>query len=100
MFDVPCCGLVGSQKPPVVVQLWPTASVHVVCPLTVWHSPLFMLAVGADCRFCGVAAVCWPALPVGLQILPGLEIAGGVGLQMLAGLSGAAGVGLQTLGGL
>jgi hypothetical protein len=95
------CGAVGSQKLPVVVQLLPDASVHVVCPLTVWHSPLFILPVGAEPGpFCGAAAVCWPALPVGLQTLPGLESAGGVGLQTLAGLRGAAGVGLQTLGGL
>jgi hypothetical protein len=91
---------VGSQKLPAVVQLLPDASVHVFCPFIVWHSPLFILAVGPDGgAFCGgVAAVCWPALPVGLQVLPGLAAAGGFGLHTLPGLDGAAG--LQTLPGL
>jgi hypothetical protein len=91
----------------VVVQLLPDASVHVVCPLMVWHSPLFILPIGGDCGLFsgGTDAVCWPALPAldgveGLQILPGLDAAGGVGLQTLPGLGGAGGVGLQTLGGL
>ena len=74
----------GTQKLPAVVQLLPDASVHVVSPLFVLHWPLF------------VAAVCWPALPLGLQMLPGWD-AGVGGLHTLAGLGGAGGVGLQTL---
>jgi hypothetical protein len=69
----------------VVVQLLPDASVHVVSPLIVLHWPLFTLAVTPDGEaFCGGgAAVCWAALPLGLQTLPGLGGAGGVGLQTL-----------------
>ena len=63
-------------------------------------TPLFILAVGPDGgAFCGgAAAVCWPALPVGFQVLLGLDAAGDFGLHTLAGLDGAAG--LQTLPGL